>query len=212
LEGLRKPIDLIIKVLKVRSEGMGLNAACRAFDIAKNTLLNWERKFADLKETLMIYALLHTFISQVIEGDELYTKIGKNVPVEDCEGWTIVLMDRASRFIWALDCGKRDRELFFSAIQMLREVIEHTCDVTLVTDGERRYGNILFEICHEATHCGEDDHPSKVLRQGVKVRLKNKGKQSNKKGGGRPKYETPHPEHPETCQNIDNADIHANCL
>ena len=31
----------------------------------------------------------------------------------------------------------------------LREVIARTGDVTLATDGERRYGNILFEICHE---------------------------------------------------------------
>ena len=27
-----------------------------------------------LRETLMLYALMHTFLSQVIEGDELYTK------------------------------------------------------------------------------------------------------------------------------------------
>ena len=60
----------------------------------------------------MLYALMHTFLSQVIEGDELYTKVGKNVAVEDCEGWTIVLMERASRFIWALDCGKKDRSYF----------------------------------------------------------------------------------------------------
>jgi transposase-like protein len=92
LEGLRKPMSLIIKVLKARSEGMGLNAACRVFEIAKNTLLDWELRFADLKETLMMYALMNSFLVQVIEGDELYTKVGKNVPVQDCEGWTIVLM------------------------------------------------------------------------------------------------------------------------
>jgi hypothetical protein len=34
----------------------------------------------------MLYALMHTFLTQVIEGDELYTKVEKNVPVEDCEG------------------------------------------------------------------------------------------------------------------------------
>jgi hypothetical protein len=61
----------------------------------------------------MLYALLHTFLSQVIEGDELYTQVGKNVPVEACEGGTIVLMERASRFIWVWGCGKKDRTLFF---------------------------------------------------------------------------------------------------
>ncbi len=164
LEGIRKPVSLIITALKARSEGVGVNATCRVFEIAKNTLLNWERRFSDAKETLMLYALTHTFLSQVIEGDELYTKIRLNAPVEDCEGWTIILMERASRFIWALDCGKKDRTLFLHAIQRLRSVIEQTDSVTLVTDGERRYGNILFEICHEVIRDGQRGRPPKVLR------------------------------------------------
>jgi len=69
----------------------------------------------------MLYALMQTFLSQVIEGDEWYTKVGRTVPVDDCEGWTIVLMERASRFIWALGCGKKERTLFSWAIQILRD-------------------------------------------------------------------------------------------
>ncbi len=210
LDGLRKPVSLIIMVLNARSEGMAVNAACRVFRIAKNTLLSWERRFFDLKETLMVYALMHTFLEQVIEGDELYTKVGKNVPVEDCEGWTIVLMERASRFIWVLQRGKKDRKLFFQAMQILRIIIERTSDVTLITDGERRYGNILFEICHEVVHCGQRGRPPKVLRKGVKVRLKNKGRKSHQRGRRRPKYEAPHREHPQTLQDVADKDIHAN--
>ena len=37
--------------------------------------MDWERRFSDLKEILMIYALAHRFVSQVVEGDELYTKV-----------------------------------------------------------------------------------------------------------------------------------------
>ena len=210
MENIKKPISLIATVLKTRSEGIGFNAACRVFEIAKNTLLDWERRFSDLKETLMIYALVHTFISQVIEGDELHTKIDKNVPVEECEGWTIVLMERASRFIWALGCGKKDRTLFLYAIQILRNVIEQVGDVTLITDGERRYGNLLFEICHEVFRSGHRGRPPKVLLEGTKIRIKNKGKQSHKRGRKRPKYETPHAEHPQTVQNITDTEIHAN--
>ena len=146
LEGLVKPIHFIILVLRARSEGMGFNAVCRTFGISKNTLLNWEEKFAGLKETLLLYALAFTFLQQIIEGDELYTKIGKNVPVEDCEGWTIVLMERATRFIWAMKCGKKDRTLFLWAIQMLVMVIEQTGDLTLITDGERSYGNYCLKF------------------------------------------------------------------
>jgi len=132
LQGLRKPISLIINVLKSRSEGTGLNAVCRVFEISKNTLLDWEQRFAGLRGPLLLYALLHTFLTQLIEGDEVYTKIEKNRPPEESEGWTVVLMDRASRFIWALQCGKKDRDLFLSAIQTVMDIIARTGDVTLI--------------------------------------------------------------------------------
>jgi transposase-like protein len=210
LEGLVKSVSVIVTVLKARNEGAGFNATCRIFDIAKNTLLSWEQKFAGLKETLMLYSVMFTFLEQVIEGDELYTKVGKKVPVEDSEGWTIVLMERSSRFIGALKCGKKDRTLFFWVIRILRDIIDQTGDVTLLTDGERRYGNILFEICHEVVKAGQLGRPPKVLREGVKVRVKNKGSQSKKRGRKRQKYQAPHKEHPNTKQNIAEENIHAN--
>ena len=210
LKGVNKPISFIVQALKLRSEGLGFNATCRVLEIAKYTLLSWEKKFAGLKYTLMVYALLYTFLVQLIEGDELYTKIEKNVPVEDCKGWTVVLMERATRFIWALECGKKDRALFLKAIRVLEEVIRYTCDVTLITDGERRYGNILFDICHGIIRSGRRGRPPKALLKDIKVRLKNKGSQRNKKGRKRNKYKAPHREHPDTCQNIKNKDIHAN--
>jgi hypothetical protein len=46
----------------------------------------------------------------------------------------------------------------------------------------------------------------------VKVRLKNKGSQAHKRGRKRPKYQAPLPEHPDTNQNVQTEDIHANHL
>jgi hypothetical protein len=43
----------------------------------------------------------------------------------------------------------------------------------------------------------------------VRVRLKNKGSQSHRRGRKRPKYEAPCPEHPATAQNLSNSDVHA---
>lgn len=87
-----------------------------------------------------------------------------------------------------------------------------TGDLSLITDGERRYGKILFEICHELLRKGEKGRPKKTLPKGVKVRIKNKGSQSHKKGRKRPKYQAPQPEHPDTRQTLENQDIHANHL
>ena len=72
---------------------MGLNAATRTFNKAKNTILAWERKCIDLHQVLFLYALVHEFLESVIEGDEAYTKVQKNVPPDQSPGWTILLMD-----------------------------------------------------------------------------------------------------------------------
>jgi hypothetical protein len=58
-------------------------------------------------------------------------------------------MDQGSRLIWEIQCGRREEQLFKNVIEHLFRIIEQTNDLTLVTDGERRYENLLFDICHE---------------------------------------------------------------
>ena len=159
---------------------------------------------------LFLYSLVHAFLQLVIEGDEAYTKVKKNVPPDQSEGWTLLLMDRASRFIWTLECGKKDRKLFEQAIQTLEQIIQNSEDLTLLTDGERRYGNLLFEICWELIRNGKPGRPKKTLKKGVKIRIKNKGSQAHQKGPKRPKYQAPWEEHPETEQPLEEKQIHAN--
>ena len=210
MEGLNTPVSVIWHVLKARTEGMGLNATARTFEKAKNTILAWERKFLDLHQVLFLYALVHEFLALVIEGDEAYTKVQKNVPPDQSPGWTILLLDRASRFIWEIDGGKKDRKLFQKAIKSLDKIARQTHDRRIFTDGERRYGNLLFEICHELVNNGKPGRPKKTFKKGVHVRLKNKGAQAHKKGRKRPKYQSPWREHPETARIIAETDIHAN--
>jgi transposase-like protein len=161
LEGLKTPVSRISLILEAINDGMGLNATCRTFHVGKNTVKRWITRLGGLKETLLVYALCHQFIQLQIEGDELYTKVAENKPAHLSEGWTIVLMDRASRFIWELQCGERDADLFKQAITTLAQVIEQTDDLSLFTDGERRYGNLLFEICQEIIRTGHVGRPKK---------------------------------------------------
>ena len=70
MAGLKTPVSVIWQVVKARTEGMGLNAAARTFEKAKNTILAWKRKFLDLHQVLFLYALVHEFLALVIEGDE----------------------------------------------------------------------------------------------------------------------------------------------
>lgn len=182
LFGLRTSVSRIILVFSSLTEGQGINALTRIYGISKNSIYRWQERLNGLKETLLLYALCHQFLQQVIEGDELYTKIAKNVPPDESQGWTLVLMDRASRFLWELECGRKDRKLFRKAMRTLIRVIKKTGDLSLITDGERRYGNFLFEICHELSRTGKPGRPKKTLTKGVKVRVKNKGSQARGTG------------------------------
>ena len=210
VEDLKKPLSLVWNVLHARTEGMGVNATARTFGISTNTVRDWERRCADLQPVLFLYALVHQFLQVVLEGDEAYTKVEKNVPPDQSQGWTLLLMDRASRFIWMLECGKKDRQLFTQAIQTLEQIIQDAEDVTLLTDGERRYGNLLFAICWELIRNGKPGRPKKTLKKGVKVRIKNKGSQAHKRGRKRPKYQAPWKEHPETERSVEEKQIHTN--
>src|SRR6266852_805477 len=62
---------------------------------------------------------------------------------------------KARRFLWDMHCGRKDRKFFKKAMRLLCEVIQQTGDLTLLTDGERRYGNLLFELCSEALRNGK---------------------------------------------------------
>ncbi len=47
-----------------------------------------------------------------------------NTAASDSEGWTRVLMERGSRFLWELACGRKDQQLFEAALKLLCQVIE----------------------------------------------------------------------------------------
>jgi hypothetical protein len=91
-------------------------------------------------------------------------------------------------------------------------VINTTGDLALITDGERRYGQVLFELCSELVRTGKRGRPPRTLLKGVQVRIKNKGSHAHKRGRKRPKYQAPCREHPQTSSAIENAQIHANHL
>lgn len=115
-----------------------------------------------------------------------------------------------SRFIAEQQCGDRDAELFESVMHTACEYNEQTDDFTLLSIGERRYGNALFSFCALALRTGKQGRAQKVLPPKVKVRIKNKGNQKIKNGRNLPKYRAPIPEHPDTNQNLSETDIHTN--
>jgi len=211
MHNLKSAISKVASVIRVRSEGLGLRATARCFGIHKNTVSQWENKFAEQKAPLMLYAICHEFIKLTFEGDELYTIVKQRGEASDSQGWTAVVMERASRFIVEQHCGYKDEEMFHRVMNTIAGYVEQSDDVTFLSDGERRYGNTLFTLCAETLHDSRR-RSSKTLPKGVKIRVKNKGSQSTAPENKRPKYEAPWREHPETEQDLENKDIHANHL
>jgi hypothetical protein len=91
-------------------------------------------------------------------------------------------------------------------------VINTTGDLALITDGERRYGQVWFDLGSELVRTGKRGRPPKTPLKGVQVRIKNKGSRAHKRGRQRPNYQAPYREHPQTSSAIENAPIHAHHL
>ncbi len=158
----------------------------------------------------MFYTLCHEFIYLTFEGDELYTFVDKRVQPSDSRGWTAVIMERASRFIVDQRCGKKDEKMFRKVMSTVAEYIKQSQDISFLSDGERRYGNRLFDLCSEQLRNDKQNGSPKTLPEGVRVRIKNKGSQNTASKNRRPKYEAPWREHPDTKQTLNKSDIHAN--
>src|SRR6266487_4470847 len=72
-------------------------------------------------------------------------------------------------------------------MKTLDKIARQTHDLRIFTDGERRYGNLLFELCYDLVKDGRPGRPKKTFTRGVHVRVKNKGSQAHKKGPKQPR-------------------------
>jgi hypothetical protein len=95
IAGLGTPLSRIIEILKARTKGMSLNAISRTFDVSKKSVIDWERRLAGLKPTLMLYALLHKFIHQEIEVKGLLEHLA--LLRKFCHYWFRVYCDRGHK-------------------------------------------------------------------------------------------------------------------
>jgi hypothetical protein len=152
----------------------------------------------------------------MVEADEVYTRVEENLPAEDSPGWTLLLVERNSRWWGPTVVGLRRWPLFLFGILLLVKWAKKCLQLTFLTDGERQYAEVLwaqpgFTVSAPAKSTGKRGRPrkgQKCWRPGLTVARKVKGSQQAR-GSSRSRYERPFPHHPHTPP-LDDQEIHAN--
>jgi transposase-like protein len=75
---IHKSVEQVERVLKMRSEGLGVRASGRVETISPATVILWEKRLASKVKDWSPPAPAGCDIT--IEGDEVYTKVEKNHP------------------------------------------------------------------------------------------------------------------------------------
>lgn len=128
---LKTALSKVASAVVLRAEGLSLNATARVLQTQAKTIRECEKRFSGQKSALKLYALVHQFICLTLEADEIYTRVGKNRPPKQSQGWTFLVMDRASRFILEMECNSQDQTQFLGIMTDLVEQIENSQDITI---------------------------------------------------------------------------------
>jgi len=75
---LRTPTSIVSIALKMRGEGMGVRASSRVLDKSHSTILRWSARMAAQVATWSPPAPVGSDVT--LENDELYTRVGENLP------------------------------------------------------------------------------------------------------------------------------------
>jgi hypothetical protein len=75
---LRTPSNIVEYALNNRAEGTGVRATGRVYSKSHATILRWEERLARQREHWSPPAPEGSEIT--LEGDELYTRVGENLP------------------------------------------------------------------------------------------------------------------------------------
>ncbi len=75
---LRTPTPIVSLALKMRTEGMGIRATGRVIEKSHATIINWEQRVAVKESAWSPPAPADADVT--VEGDEVYTRVGENLP------------------------------------------------------------------------------------------------------------------------------------
>jgi hypothetical protein len=104
-----------------------------------------ERRFAGCKDVLFLYPMVRSFLKQVIEGNELYTKVNRNVPNEAIRRRNSAHRRRSYTYAKRTTDLQRKLDMFWVAHRYIR-VHFTTKQVTAVAIGTLKEGLSLENV------------------------------------------------------------------
>jgi hypothetical protein len=134
---LRTSTSIVALALKMRGEGMGVRAGGRVLTKSHSTILRWRQRLAQQADAWSPSAPEGCEVT--LENDELYTRIGENLPPSESEGWTMTSIERQSRYWVTAQVGKKDELLFEVGVKTTWQWARPAEFVRWFSDGERRY-------------------------------------------------------------------------
>lgn len=81
---LRTTSLVVSYAIKARTKGMGVRATGRTFGTSHTTIMRWEKHLADQALNWSPPAPASSDVT--VEGDEVYTRVGQNLPPHSVPG------------------------------------------------------------------------------------------------------------------------------
>jgi len=168
--GKRASVELIVRVIACRAEGLGIRGTARVFEVDPNTVLQWLIEAAEQLQAFSRYGLHDVHVKQV-QLDELFALLSavQDGQVSETEAiarlersphWVWVAMDPESKLLLAIDVGDRTLAMAQRFVHHVAQVLAPACAPLFLTDGFREYLTALV------THFGQWVRPERSQARG----------------------------------------------
>jgi hypothetical protein len=145
--GKQVAVELIVRVLACRAEGLGIRATARVFEMDPNTVLHWLVEAAEQLKAFAAYFLCDMHINQ-LQLDELYAvlrgvKDGEISPkkaikrLERSRHWVWTAIDPESKLLLVIESGPRPLAMAQCVVHHIAQMLAPDCTPLFLTDGFR---------------------------------------------------------------------------
>jgi IS1 family transposase/transposase-like protein len=164
--------DKLVWAIAALTEGLGIRAVARVFEVDSNTVLSWLVEAAEHLEAFSRYHLHDLHVEQV-QMDELFALLSavKEGEVTEAQAikrlsrsphWVWVAMDPVCKLVLAVDVGDRTLAMAQRLVHQVAQVLAVECVPLFLTDGFREYLTALV------THYGRWIQPERRQAKGPK--------------------------------------------